>query len=196
MHASPLRQLAKRYAAGNLGREDYLNQRRALLNAYSNGKTIDYRTHRPIVLVRGRRRLRPLIFSTVFFIAIISIVGAWWLSPFTGNDKPGTDAKQTTKQLTAGEQLLRELLADNDWSQRRLQVFKENWGNLSNFERETARRSLWYRRLVAKTQKELQEIKALQAIDPNPQLGLKAENLRGLLALLKHPVKQQELLQD
>ncbi|HET9679102.1 MAG TPA: hypothetical protein VFP95_00920 [Gammaproteobacteria bacterium] len=185
MHASPLRQLVRRYAAGNISREDYLLQRRALLNAFADGKAIDYHAHRPIVLIRGPRWLRPAIFGTTALIIVIVVGSLLWLSRTQPAAPLAVTSNQTAAEtLGAGEQVLQQFLAQEDWSSTSLNDFKNDWLALSDFERESARRSLWHRRLLANTQQKLREIEALQAISPDPQLGLRENTLRDFLSFL------------
>lgn len=188
MHASPLRQLVRRYAAGNMSRDDYLAQRRSLINAYAGGKHIDYHSHRPIVLIRGPYWLRPLVFAAIGLMIIFIGVLLWLPDTPSREPSTATTTSQPAAKSGAGAQLLSKFLSTQDWSPTNMEKFQRDWLALSEFERERARDSLWHRRLVAKTQQKLREIEALQAINPDPQLGLQKEKLRHFLKLLQQPL--------
>ncbi len=169
MKYSPLRDLARRYAAGNLAAADYLAQRSQLINNYIQGKqSIAYRETRPVLLVTPQRwqRYWPVAAGVVLVLALI--VGS------TIFYTPDTIVQKTTSTATAPSNntaatIVREFLNGGDWSDAHLLEFELAWNALTPFERETARRSPWFRRLETETRRRLQAADTLMDLDQSTE---------------------------
>lgn len=179
MRASPLRELARRYAAGNLRREDYLAQRSQLIRAYVSGRqAIAYRDARPVVLVR-QRALNGWLIALAAGVPLLLALLIWLALPARPPDAPtGTNAAAQQRADATGEKLIAGFLNEGDWSESRLQAFELDWMELTPFQRETARRSPWYRRLDAAVHRKLGELDALQALQEDPRARLREIRLR------------------
>lgn len=169
MKYSPLRDLARRYAAGNLAVADYRAQRSQLINSYvENKQTIAYRETRPVLLVTPQRwrRYWPVAVGTALVLALI-IGSTVFYTPDDKAEKVATVSSAPVNDTAAT--LVRDFLNSGDWSDARLLEFELAWNALTPFERETARRSPWFRRLETETRRRLQAADTIMELNQSTE---------------------------
>ena len=174
MKLSPARELARRYAAGELSLEEYRAQRRDLIDAVCAGtamlqvsKTAPHRRH-------AHRRywfvLAPL--------AVVVVVAAAIVVRTTKGQQASALSTSVHKVNPDGSQLLREFLASNDWSDASISGFMASWRQLPARERHAARNSYTYPRVTAELQEQIVSQQAMLELAPNPKAA--AEHLAHL----------------
>lgn len=169
MKYSPLRDLARRYAAGNLAAADYRTQRSQLINNYVQDKQpIAYRETRPVLLVTPRRwqRYWPAAAGTVLVLVLI-IGSSIFYTP--GNTTQKSAPISTAPANDTAATLVRDFLKSGDWSDAHLLEFELAWNALTPFERETARRSPWFRRLETETRRRLQAADTIMELNQSTE---------------------------
>jgi len=164
-----LRDLARRYAAGNLAVADYRAQRSQLINNYVQDKQpITYRETRPVLLVTPQRwrRYWPVAAGTALVLALI-IGSTIFYTPDSAVEKTATVAAAPANDSAVT--LVRNFLNGGDWSDAHLLEFELAWNALTPFERETARRSPWFRRLETETRRRLQAADTIMGLDQSTE---------------------------
>lgn len=182
MKSSPLRDLARRYAAGNLPLSDYRAQRSRLIDSYVSGQQeINYRETRPVVLVTPRVWLRWSLIGGLGLFAVM-LVSAYVLLPerpgMPETKQPAVERDNPGQTTDPGTVLLEDFLRTGKWDDADLQQLETRWFELTAFQREGARRSLWYRRLEAEIRRRMKEQRVLADINGMPDAQLREARLR------------------
>lgn len=187
MRSSPLRDLGRRHATGNLRRKDYVAQRTQLLNRYVNGQLeITYRESRPVVLVR--KQGFPLWVPAIALAAGIAVSLFVWLGSKAtpDEDKSAIPAKETAAGFETARDvnLIEGFLAGQDWSDGRLESLETDWKKLPAFRQEALRRTPEFRRLESRTRRKIEEVQALRALNDSAQSRLREARLHEFAAVL------------
>lgn len=183
MKASQLRDLARRFAAGKIGREEYEAERRQMIDGIVSGQIeIRYRELYPAKPHASRssvKRKQWLVLgggATLLALLLAAFAAHFQQSP------TAADAQSAqTSAREPGVDVLEKFLAADDWSEPALNSFEQNWQALNEFQREAARRNHLHRRLKTETDKRIREYEALMAIDSGTEHAdalLKAARLR------------------
>lgn len=164
MKLSPARELARRYAAGDLSLEDYRTQRRDLIDAVCAGTQILPLSQSTPHRARPRRRWRIL----VPLVAMAAIAAAIYFSVSSSRHVSGSGtATQEIKQ--SGPQLLRAFLEANNWDDASITHFAARWKQLPARERQAARSSYTYPRVSSQLQEQIVSQKAMLELAPDPK---------------------------
>ncbi len=163
MRSSPVRDLARRYAAGQLSQENYRSQRRLLIDSISGGaQPLTYRDdENATVARRGSIKLVAiglvvaLLAAAVLFIALRS----------GGLHKKAAAPVAATQPAppppAPGPALVSTFVDANDWTDGSLETLLRRWEDLSTDEQTKARDSLDYPRLVSDLRQQITSEKAM-----------------------------------
>jgi hypothetical protein len=170
--SSPIRDLARRYAAGELSQENYRGQRRALIDAVTSGKqALSYRDDnsqgggRP-----GNLKLVALAASAVLVMVVVFAVS--WKASNNRHDQSKAEssaAPAVASVPTPGPALVRGFVETNDWSDPSLEDFTRQWHGLNTEEQMKARASLLFPRLESELRQQITSEKAMASAAAAPQ---------------------------
>ena len=182
MKLSPARELARRYAAGDLSFEEYRAQRRDLVDAVCSGaQTLAQAgSTRPQLRSRLRSRRRRRLLLPIAVLVVVAVAVS--LAVIYG--RHGSDsavALHETKQ--SGPLLLREFLAGNAWDDASILRFVDAWKKLPAREREAARNSYTYPRVSSQLQEQIISQQAMLELAPDPKAA--AQHLAHLQQMAK-----------
>jgi hypothetical protein len=165
MKPSPARELARRYAAGELSLEEYRAQRRYLIDAVCAGtamlqssKTAPYPRH-------SHKRYWFALAPLAVAVVVAAAVGLW---AARGQQLSALSAS-VHKVKPSGSQLLHEFLVANDWSDASIARFMASWRQLSERERHAARNGYTYPRVSAELQQQIVSQQAMLELAPDPK---------------------------
>lgn len=162
MKSSQVRDLARRYAAGQLSQENYRSQRRALIDAIAGGEQVlTYRESK--VRSRGRSGRAKLITIAVVVILLVAVaLKLTWKAASSSRKTPATPVAVAPPPLPApGPDLVRGFVEANDWSDASLESLSQRWMNLTAEDQGNARQSLMYPRLVTGLRQQITSEKAV-----------------------------------
>lgn len=167
MKASQLRDLTRKYAAGGLAREDYVAERKRLIEGVVSGEIeLRHRNLEPAIKANGgnseRKRWLVLGGSILLVGMLLVAVLAYFVGDNTGREAAGTKAAPVSA-LEPGSDLLREFVQAGQWSNEALDSLEAKWQQLTAFQQESARRSTAYRQLKHETNQRIIEQEALLA---------------------------------
>ncbi|HEV2237563.1 MAG TPA: hypothetical protein VGR57_12945 [Ktedonobacterales bacterium] len=174
MKSSQVRELARRYATGQLNQENYRSQRRALIDAVEKGRqALVYKESGNGVAALRRNGVKFLALSVV--AALVAGVAISMLL------KNNTASRQTAVHAAAavavtatppapGPGLVRTFLDANDWTDGSLDSFSRRWTALPAEEQAKARISLMYPRLVSDLRQQITSEKAVAGTGADPHL--------------------------
>ncbi|GMQ75579.1 MAG: hypothetical protein BMS9Abin01_0832 [Gammaproteobacteria bacterium] len=187
MNKSQLRRLAREYATGRLGHDEYLEQRSELIDAIVAGEiaiessadsTADFAAARP--RDRGIRSTPlPLIIGAGVVIAVI-----WAFLASRETIVPGAVDQTASRQargkpVSVARVLVEEFLATRDWSRESVTGFRDNWNALTPNEQAAARAAPWFRRLAETLREEINAHKALAEFDDSGLSSTTGKRLEG-----------------
>ena len=163
MRSSPVRDLARRYAAGQLSQENYRSQRRLLIDSIATGsQPLTYRDDENTTVVRrGSVKLVAIgvvvavLAAAVLFIALRS----GGLHKKAG--APAVAAAPAPLPPAPGPALVSTFVDANDWTDGSLETLMRHWGDLPADEQTKARDSLDYPRLVSDLRQQITSEKAM-----------------------------------
>lgn len=177
MKASAARELARRYAAGDVSLEEYRAQRRDLIDAVCAGTAmLQFSKTAP-----SRRRSHGRYWIALAPLAVAVVVAAAVSLWATKGQQASALSASVHKASPGGSQLLREFLATNDWSDASIVRFTASWKQLPARERRTARNSYTYPRVSAELQEQIVSQQAMLELAPDPKAA--AEHLAHLQQL-------------
>lgn len=167
MKPSPVRELARRYAGGELSLEEYRKQRRHLIDAVCAGTLeIEYgetEARRP----KNMKRRWLIAIPAIVLIVIAIGIGTTLHMRESGRRHtrivPAVKAAQVS-----GVQLLHNFADANDWSGASIGSFLQQWQKLSANERQAARNSYLFPRLLAQLHEQIVSQQAMLEIAPDP----------------------------
>lgn len=188
MKASQLRDLTRRYAAGNLGRDEYVAERARLIDGIVRGDiAIVYRDLDPAGSVAngtGGHKHWLLAGGSVMLVGLLLVALLVYFLDDNTHASADTVAADVVKE--PGVELLQRFLDGGDWSEASVQRLEDEWTKLTAFEQESARRSAGYRRLKHETTRRIREQEALLAAGEMEAL-LQATRLRAFAERLGIP---------
>ena len=165
MKSSQVRELARRYATGQLNQENYRSQRRTLIDAVTDGRqSLVYKENGNGVALR-RSGVKFLALSVV-----AALVAGVVISMLLKNNAANRQATAHPTQVVAapaglppapGPTLVRTFVETNDWTDASLDSFSRRWSTLDTGEQAKARGSMMYPRLVADLHQQITSEKAV-----------------------------------
>ncbi|HKI73680.1 MAG TPA: SHOCT domain-containing protein [Pseudomonadales bacterium] len=180
MNSSPIRELARRHAAGELSQEDYRAKRRELINEIVEGKRpLTYEQHRPPMKKARRSSKTPVVASAAMAFGIIAILIIWLAVSHMRTQPAKASHKVATAQASAtnsspGAKLVGEFLRTDDWSKSGIQGFIQKWNELPPKEQQNARNDYRYPRLVSELNQQIISQQAMSDLTKNKS-GTEAE---------------------
>jgi len=173
MNRSQLRRLARDYATGRLEYDEYVRERRDLIDDIESGaiaiestadSTGDFSVL-PSIEQKIRATPLPLIVGACVLLVVI-----WAFLMPSQTDGPAveetaTEIEQPGSRVSAARELVEEFLLTRDWSNESLGEFRENWNALTPNEQAEARAAPWFRRLAEALREEINAHKALAEFD-------------------------------
>lgn len=166
MKPSPIRELARRYAAGELSLEEYRKQRRHMIDAVCAGTLkIEYGETAPRK-IRNRDRRWLLAVPVIVVIAIGVVVALHYAAVYQAHTGSATPHAAAT---VSGTQLLHAFTDANDWSTASVSTFLRQWQELPASEKRAARASYLFPRLLAQLHEQIISQQAMLEIAPAPE---------------------------
>lgn len=172
MKSSQVRDLARRYAAGQLSQENYRTQRRSLIDAIAGGQQpLNYREQE----VRGSAHGARMKLAAVAVVAVLLVavgIKFAWKAIRAPHKTPveATAAAPAAAALSPGPELVRNFVETNDWTDGSLDHLVHDWALLPPDEQAKARGSDLYPRLVTNLRQQMASEKAMagSAAIPGP----------------------------
>lgn len=165
MKASQLRDLTRKYAAGNLARDAYVVERARLIEGIVRGDIeIVYRNLDPSTITTprsGSLRHWLLVSGSAMLVGLLLVALLVYFLDDSTHEITGTVAMDPV--MEPGVELLQRFLDGGDWSEASVRKLEDDWTKLTAFEQESARRSPGYRRLKHETTRRILEQEALLA---------------------------------
>ena len=166
MRSSPVRDLARRYAAGQLSQENYRSQRRLLVDSISAGDLpLTYRDDEKATMVhRGSVKLVAIGVLVAILAAAVLFIA---LRPGMLHKKAAATASTTLPAApppAPGPALVSTFVSANDWTDGSLESLLRHWEDLPPDEQIKARDSLDYPRLVSDMRQQITSEKAMLAL--------------------------------
>ena len=174
MKSSQVRDLARRYAAGQLSQENYRGQRRALIDSIASGQQpLAY--HEMRVKSPGRHTRMKLIAVAVAVVLLLGVALKLGWKTLRGTHKTAAPAASTALALpplpAPGPDLVSGFVDANDWSDASLQGLEHRWVALPSEDQGKARDSMMYPRLVANLRQQITSEKAVANGGPDLHLA-------------------------
>lgn len=181
MKASLARELARRYAAGELSFDEYRAQRRDLIDTICAGiQTLQYGQTAPHPL--NRRKPRWAILASLAIIVAAAVAVSLW-AIHTRNSSVSSAPMRTAE--STGPYLLRTFTDANDWSEASINHFMQQWQRLPSREQQAARNSYLFPRLVSQLQEQIVSQQAMLELAPDPEAAVQhLTHLRQMATLL------------
>lgn len=178
MKSSQVRDLARRYATGQLNQENYRSQRRALIEAVEKGRQgLVYKESGNGVIALRRNGVKFLALSVV--AALVAGVAISMLLKNNDSNRHSAGRPAVTSVAAAvpaapppspGPALVRTFLDANDWTDGSLDSFSRRWSALPAEDQTKARASLMYPRLISDLRQQLTSEKAVAGNGVDPHL--------------------------
>jgi len=164
MKSSQVRELARRYATGQLNQESYRSQRRVLIDAVTGGKQA--LVYKETGNGAGLRRTGVKLLALSIVAAMVAGVVISMLLKNGGATRqvavrPAAAPTAPAVQPAPGPALVRTFLDANDWTDESLDSFSRRWSSLSADEQAKARGSIMYPRLVSNLREQITSEKAV-----------------------------------
>ena len=164
MKPSPIRDLARHYAAGELSFDEYRARRRKLVDGITSGLlNLEYGELSPA----GHKRSYILWTSATVLLAVSVAIGALAWKQHTLTSVPQNTARQSAPDT--GPALLHAFISGNDWSDASLRQFLQHWKALSPSEQKAAYNSYLFPRLTAQLREQIASQKAVVDLDAGSQ---------------------------
>lgn len=163
MRSSPIRDLARRYAAGQLSQENYRSQRRLLIDSISSGaQPLTYRDDENLVVVRrGSIKLVAIGLVVALLAAAVLFIALRSSAPHKKATVPVAAAQPAPPPPAPGPALVSTFVSANDWTDGSLETLLRRWNDLTGDEQTKARDSLDYPRLVSDLRQQISSEKAM-----------------------------------
>jgi hypothetical protein len=175
MRSSQVRELARRYATGQLNQENYRSQRRMLIDAVTGGQQALNYKEGPNGVTPRRMGIRLLALS-VAAVLVAGVVVSMVLKnnnparPAALRSVPAVAAAAPVPAPAPGPALVRTFVDTDDWTDGSLDSFSRRWTALSSDEQTKARASTMYPRLLSDLRQQITSEKAVAgslASDPH-----------------------------
>ncbi|MCG8433012.1 MAG: hypothetical protein MJA83_03145 [Gammaproteobacteria bacterium] len=180
MKASQLRDLAREHASGKLKLEEYRRKRGKFIRDVISGDTdVKYRDLKPApARAKSLVNRKGILISGVLLAGLLA--AAFIALQFSSKqDETPQPVQETSKpKVPEAEQALENFVKANDWSTQSLAAFETRWQGFSAFQKENARRSLWFRRLQFGIRERIKEQRTLAELESNLEAGLAEARLR------------------
>ena len=165
MKSSQVRELARRYATGQLNQENYRSQRRTLIDAVTHGRqALVYKENGNGLALRrnGFKFLALAIIAALVAGVAISMLlkNGTAAHPAATRAAPGM-ATPAAPPPAPGPSLVHTFVDANDWTDPSLESFSRRWSTLPADEQAKARDSMMYSRLVADLRLQITSEKAV-----------------------------------
>jgi len=186
MKLSPTRELARRYAAGDLSLDDYRSQRRDLIDGVCSGtQPFQYGQ------TTSHIRRKPAWLIWVPLVIVLAAGAAVTLGVMYARHPSESGLRyQVLKQ--SGSQLLSEFLDANDWSEASITHFVARWKQLPLREQQATRNSYIYPRMTAQLQEQIVSQQAMLEVAPDPKAAVRhLAHLQEMAAQLAGPQANQ-----
>lgn len=189
MRSSPVRDLARRYAAGQLSQENYRSQRRLLIDSISSGaQALTYRDDENTTVVR-----RGSIKLVAIGLVVAVLAGAVLFIALRSGGLHRKDAAPAIATQPAlpppapGPALVSTFVSANDWTDGSLESLLRRWDDLSSDEQTKARDSLDYPRLVSDLRQQIASEKAMLGLGGAGTSGAHLAELQKVAKILGIP---------
>jgi hypothetical protein len=150
MKPSRIRELARRYAAGELSLDDYRAQRRKLIDGITTGLlTLEYGE---LSVARDNQPYLRWFSGITLLLIAIGISVFTWIEHTHRVDQTNV---QTRTLPESGPGLVRTFIETNDWSDSSLMQFLQRWKTLSLREQKAAYNSYLYPRLLSQLREQI-----------------------------------------
>jgi len=172
MKSSQVRELARRYATGQLNQENYRSQRRTLIDAVEKGRqALVYKESGNGVVALRRNSVKFLALSVVAAL-VAGVAISMLLKNGTATHQAAVHAAPAVPATppAPGSALVRTFLDANDWTDGSLDSFSRRWTALPAEEQAQARVSLMYPRLVSDLRQQITSEKAVAGTGADPHL--------------------------
>ena len=176
MKSSQVRDLARRYAAGQLNQENYRSQRRALIDSITGGQ--QPLVYREVQAASSMRRggIKLLALAVVAVVAIgvavsLALKSSGETRGSAGKMPSAAPAGPVTPPSSPGPALVHTFVEANDWNDDSLDTFTHRWAALPVDEQTKARDSLMYPRLVSELRDQITSEKAVSGGGMDPHLA-------------------------
>lgn len=194
---SQLRELARQFSAGQVGRDDYRRDRTALLEQVGSGKlAIAYReitppkpASPPTVIIDvgddepGSNR------STIFLGALLLVVsiaaGGWW---YINQQTAAPAALVDVAPKAEGVAVIEDFLMANDWSSAGIAEFERRWSELDTAHQAEGRSDPAFGRLEAGLRSRIEDQLSVMSLDQTGQTAAEVTRLRDFGTRLGVPV--------
>lgn len=164
MKSSQVRELARRYATGQLNQENYRSQRRTLIDAVAGGQqTLTYKENGNGVTIQ-RTGIKFLALSVVAALVagvVISMLLKKGDPAHRAAQPPAAAVATPAVPVAPGPGLVRTFVDADDWTDMSLESFSRRWNALTQDEQSKARDSLMYPRLVSDLRQQITSEKAV-----------------------------------
>lgn len=184
---SQLRELARQFSAGQMGRDEYRRERAALLDQVGSGKlAIAYReitppkpASPPTVIIDvgddepGTNRI-PIIVGALVLVAGLAGGGWWYINQQTA--APAEVVNAAPKAV--GVAVVEDFLTANDWSSAGIAEFERRWAELDAGHQSEARNDLSFGRLESGLRSRIEDHLAVLELDQTGQSQAEVTRLR------------------
>ena len=194
---SQLRELARQFSAGQVGRDEYRRDRAALLEQVGNGKlAIAYReitppkpAQPPTVIMDvgddepGSNRL-PIVIGALLLVAGLA-GGTWW---YINQQTAAPAALVDVAPKAEGVAVIEDFLQANDWSSAGIAEFERRWGALDAAHQAEGRNDPAFGRLETGLRSRIEDQLSVVSLDQSGQAQAEVTRLRDFGTRLGVPV--------
>jgi len=183
VRVSPVRDLARRYASGQLSQENYRAQRRVLIDAITaDAQPLTYREERiPAFGKHGRMKI-ALAGAVVMLVAVI--FGLVWKTTAAKHAATTTHTAAAPPTSDPGQELVHGFVETNDWTDPSLLDFLQRWQALSSASQKQAKGGPDFAMLASGLRQQLTSEKALAKLAVPTNTDLHLVNLQKMADLL------------
>jgi hypothetical protein len=164
--SSQVRELARRYATGQLNQENYRSQRRTLIDAVTGGQqALAYKESGNAVTIRraGIKFLALGVVAALMAGVVISMLLKSGDSSRHPAVRQAAAAQVPALPPAPGPGLVHTFVDADDWTDSSLESFTRRWSALPADEQAKARASLMFPRLVSDLRQQITSEKAVAA---------------------------------
>jgi hypothetical protein len=194
---SQLRELARQFSAGQVGRDEYRRERTALLDQIGQGRlAIAYREitppkpmSPPTVIIDvgddepGENRLPIYLGAVLLIVAVLG--GGWWY--LTQQTAAPSDVVNVAPKAE-GVAVIEEFLSAKDWSSAGIAEFERRWTELDAAHQVEARNDPSFGRLEAGLRSRIEDQLSVLSLDKTGQAQAEVTRLRDFGTRLGVPV--------
>jgi len=161
--SSQVRDLARRYAAGQLSQENYRSQRRSFIDSVAVGTQPLVYKESAVRLPGKRARVKLMAVAAAAILLAVVALKLLWKTTHTAHKTPANapTAFVPPPLPAPGPDLVRTFVETNDWSDGSLEDLSHRWVGLTAEDQGKARDSLMYPRLEAGLRQQITSEKAV-----------------------------------